>query len=352
MTAEREIYLGAFDVAVPAFRASQRQAREFLEQNYSGRLGRRALKLMKKIFEHPSVANRHFALKDPASLVCEDPDARIARFTEEAVRLGAEALGGALARAGISPSQLTHIVVNTCTGYICPGISTYLIEKMGLSRTIWAFDLAGAGCGGAIPNLQAARALCPPGGVTASVSVEICSCTFQMGEDISLMLSNALFADGAAAAVLWDRPQGFRIGAGAAFYAPEQRESIRFVHKGGQLHNQLSEDLPALVKEAARRAVDEALSLAGLGRGDIRHWALHTGGEKIINSVRDAIGLSEEQVAAARQVLVDFGNMSSPTVWFVLRRIMDSARVERGDWLMMVAFGAGLSAHALLLRKI
>ncbi|MDA8172254.1 MAG: hypothetical protein M0Z48_10575 [Nitrospiraceae bacterium] len=75
------------------------------------------------------------------------------------------------------------------------------------------------------------------------------------------------------------------------------------------------------------------------------------GGKRIVNAVRDALGLSERQVSAAREVLADFGNRSSPTLWFVLRRIMDSARVESGDWLMMVAFGAGLSAHALLLKK-
>ncbi|MDA8387906.1 MAG: hypothetical protein M0Z58_04475 [Nitrospiraceae bacterium] len=350
--AREKIYVGSFEVSVPPFQASQREAWEFLEGNYRERLGRRSLRLMKKIFEHPSVARRHFALEDPASLMDDDPDARMARFTREAAGLAAEALHGALARAGIPASRLTHLVVNTCTGYICPGISTYLIEKMGLSRRIRAFDLVGSGCGGAIPNLEVARGLLSRrNGVVASVSVEICSCTFQMGEDLSLMLSNALFADGAAAAILWDRPQGFELGAGAAFYAPEHRESIRYVHKGGQLHNQLSPDLPELVKEAAREAVGEALRLAGLEKGDVRHWALHTGGEKIINAVRDALGLSEGQVLAARRVLADFGNMSSPTVWFVLKRITESEAVESGDWCMMVAFGAGLSAHALLLRK-
>jgi len=83
---------------------------------------------------------------------------------------------------------------------------------------------------------------------------------------------------------------------------------------------------------------------------DIRHWALHSGGEKIINAVRDEVGLSEEQVRATRTVLAEHGNMSSPTVWFVLREI-EKQGIAPGEWCIMVAFGAGLSAHAFLLRR-
>jgi predicted naringenin-chalcone synthase len=82
----------------------------------------------------------------------------------------------------------------------------------------------------------------------------------------------------------------------------------------------------------------------------VRHWALHTGGEKIINAVRDEAGLTEEQVAASRKVLEEYGNMSSPTVWFVLKEI-EKRGVAAGDWVMMLSFGAGLSAHGFLLRK-
>jgi predicted naringenin-chalcone synthase len=84
---------------------------------------------------------------------------------------------------------------------------------------------------------------------------------------------------------------------------------------------------------------------------DIPHWALHTGGDKIIDSIKDEIGLSEEQVAAARSVLSDYGNMSSPTVFFVLNKLIETG-MKKGDLCMMVAFGAGLSAHACLLRNV
>jgi predicted naringenin-chalcone synthase len=183
-----------------------------------------------------------------------------------------------------------------------------------------------------------------------SVSVEICTATFQMEDDLSLLLSNTLFGDGAAAAVLWTRPEGYELIASASRYVPEQRETIRFVHKNGRLHNQLSLKLPGLVAKAAAQAVSDVLGPLSLGPGDIRHWAIHTGGEKIINAVRDGIGLSEEQVRATRVVLSDHGNMSSPTVWFVLQEL-EKRGIASGEWCIMLAFGAGLSAHAFLLRK-
>jgi predicted naringenin-chalcone synthase len=131
---------------------------------------------------------------------------------------------------------------------------------------------------------------------------------------------------------------------------PEQRESIRYVHKRGQLHNQLSLKLPGMVRKAAAQVVSDVLEPRSLKPGDVRHWALHNGGEKIIDAVREEIGLSEEQVGPARAVLSEHGNMSSPTVWFVLEEL-EKRGIASGEWCMMVAFGAGLSAHAFLLKK-
>ena len=348
---QSKAYIISLATAVPRYCADQAYAEEFIKMHYGGRLNSRSLGLIRTCFSHPSIRKRHFAVDDPLELVDEDPDRRIERFTKKSIELSAEAVSGALAQAGVGAADVSGIVVNTCTGYICPGISTYLIERLGLSRSIRAFDLVGSGCGGAIPNLQAAEALVRTGGgVVVSLSVEICSATLQMDNDLSLILSNALFGDGAAAAVLGERPGGWELVASAARYAPEQRETIRYVHRKGQLHNQLSLKLPDLVRKAAAEAVADLLERRSLGVADVRHWALHTGGEKIINAVRDEIGIPEEKLAATRHVLAEYGNMSSPTVWFVLDEI-GKGRVAPGDWCIMIAYGAGLSAQAFLLRR-
>jgi predicted naringenin-chalcone synthase len=345
-------HIAAVAVATPPLSLQQAEAGRYLAERYSETLNSRSLSLMQSLFSNNAILKRSFAIKEPDDLFTEDPDGRIRRFTRWAVDLSAEAIEKALVLAGAVRSDVSGLVVNTCTGYICPGISTYLIERLGLDRTIRAYDLVGSGCGGALPNLEVAESLLvrAPDKVVVSASVEICTATFQMGNDLSLLVSNALFGDGAAAAVLWRRTQGLQLIASSSWYVPEDRDAIRYVHKEGQLYNQLSTRLPHLVKKAVAQVLRDLLGPRNLRVADIKHWAFHTGGEKIINCIRDEIGLSEEQLLPTRSILSAYGNMSSPTVWFVLNDILDKG-MDHGDFCVMVAFGAGLSAHAVLLKK-
>lgn len=344
--------IAALEFALPPLKVPQPEAATFLLQHYRTVLKPSSVRVMKRVFTHPSIQNRSFALDSKEMILETDPDHRVERFTRWGVELGAEALGKALQSIGCNGDDLSAIVVNTCTGYICPGLSTYLIEKLNLSRNIRLYDMVGSGCGGAIPNVQLGEGILSgdPDGLVACISVEICSCTFQMADDLSLIVSNALFGDGAAAALLWNKPQGMRLIASASQHAPEYREDIRFVHKQGQLHNQLSPRLPGLAAATAVKALEKLLHPLKLSKRDIRHWALHPGGENVINAVRDEFGLSEELLEPTRRVLADFGNMSSPTVWYVLRELKNRG-IEPGDYIVMLAFGAGLSAHAMLLQK-
>ncbi len=353
VTNGEKTYIASLGLATPPFRVDQRLAGEILADHSANMLSDRGLSVMRKLFEHPSIKSRSFAVDDTETIFNEDPDSRIGRFTSWSIDLASEAVMKALNGAGINADEVAGLIVNTCTGYICPGISTYLIEKLGLLKNTRVYDLLGSGCGGAITNLQLADALVKQaeGGAIVSVSVEICSATFQMADDLSLIVSNTLFGDGAAAAVLRQQQDGLEIVDTASYYVPEDREHIRYVHKNGQLHNQLSVGLHNRVKKAAAQVVNNLLSRHSLRIVDIQHWALHKGGDKIINSLRDEIGLSEEQLVATRSILSDYGNMSSPTVFFVLNKLIETG-IKEGELCMMVAFGAGLSAHACLLRKI
>jgi predicted naringenin-chalcone synthase len=152
--------------------------------------------------------------------------------------------------------------------------------------------------------------------------------------------------------VIWRRPQGLELIASSSYYAPEDRDAIRYVHRNGRLYNQLSTKLPHLVKKAVAQVVKDLLLPRSLKVGNIKHWALHTGGEKIIiNTIKAEIGLSEEQLRATRTILAEHGNMSSLTVWFVLNDILQRG-IQMGDFCIMVTFGAGLSAHAFLLQMV
>jgi predicted naringenin-chalcone synthase len=341
-------YLG---LATPPYAVKQSEAEAFLRNHYSKVLEPRSLSKMIKIFAHPSVLNRYLAVKDLECLVNEDPDTRIARFTHWAVELSSQAINKALEQAGITTDDITGLVVNTCTGYICPGISTYLLEKLGFSNKIRMHDLVGSGCGGSIPNLQVCRDMIQGNRdeVVVSVSVEICSATFQMADDLSLIISNALFADGASAAVLWSRPGALKLIASASRCDTKYREDIRYVYRNGQLHNQLSLQLSEFASKTVARVVNDLLTPRGLKLEDIKHLAFHPGGEKVINAVRDELRIPEIKLQATRDVLAGYGNMSSPTVLFVLREILSNG-IAPGDWCLIVAFGAGLSAHGFLLK--
>ncbi|MBI5307415.1 MAG: type III polyketide synthase [Planctomycetes bacterium] len=348
---KEKVYIASTSVALPPYSVNQSQAEAFLVKYYSNKLSKRSLAILHKVFAHPGVSRRHLAIENIECLISEDPDSRIARFTQWAVDLSARAIVNALSQAGLTVNEVSGLVVNTCTGYICPGISTYLIERLGFSERIRAHDLVGSGCGGAIPNLQMSKDIVngQGDGVVVSVSVEICSATFQMADDMSLIISNAIFADGAAASVLRHRPEGLELVASANQYNPKNRDDIRYVYKNGQLHNQLSTSLPEIASKTVAMVVTDLLKSNGLQIEDIRHWAFHPGGEKVINAVRDELGLREEQMQVTRNILARYGNMSSPTVFFVIHEILKKG-VAPGDWCVMAAFGAGLCAHAFLLR--
>jgi len=348
----KRAYIGAVATAAPGCRIGQKNAGEFLKEHYSDALSDRSLSIMEKVFGHPSIEKRSFAFQSPSILLSEDADGRIARFTDSAIDLSITAIRSVLDKAGLDRNEISSLIVNTCTGYLCPGVSTYLIEELSLRRDIKAFDLVGGGCGGAVPNLEmAANLVKENGGAVLSVAVEICSATFQMEDDLSLIVSNALFGDGAAASVLWDREGGLEILHSERRYAPEYREAIRYIYKKGELHNKLSVALPRIVREEAGRLVKEIFEKTSLKKEDIKYWAIHPGGEKIIEALKDELGLPEEGVAPSRKILRDYGNMSSPTVLFVLEEIINGG-MEKDDLCLMLSFGAGLSAHGMLLKKI
>ncbi|OGS17858.1 MAG: polyketide synthase [Elusimicrobia bacterium RIFOXYA2_FULL_40_6] len=344
-------HIAGVSAVVPPFSLSQQEAENFVKRNYEGKLNRRSLSILSRTLKHPSIKKRHFSFENPEVLIDEDPDKRIKRFTESSIELSAKAIENVLAKTGLKPGDITGLVVNTCTGYICPGLSTYLIEKLGLNRSVRSYDLVGSGCGGAVPNLQICEALLKESSdnIVLSVSVEICSSTFQMTDDPSQLISDCLFGDGASACVLWNRPEGLALVLSESRFLPEYREDIRFVHKNGQLHNQLSARLPDLAGKAVSGLIKDILAKAGLEPADIKHWALHPGGENIINALIKETGLTEENVSCTRAILSKYGNMSSPTAIFVLNEILDKG-VKREDFFLLASFGAGFSGHAYVLR--
>lgn len=352
---KENVYIGTITTAVPKLKVSQSFIKTFLLKHFNHLLSSRNKCLLHKIFDHPSIQTKYLAfdnLSEMQQIHLENQEQKIARFTKWAMLLSKRAIRKALHQSQVQTKDVIGIVINTCTGYICPGLSTYLIEALKLNPHIQAYDLVGSGCSGAIPALQMGENVLKnkSGGVVLVVSVEICSVTFQMADDPSAIVSNALFSDGAACALLWKKPKGLKLVGSKNYFLPKYREHIRYIYKNGTLYNQLSRELPQIVKNKILCFVTAFLKEQSLKLEDIDSWAIHNGGDKILNVIQNTLQLSDKQIAPARLILRKFGNISSATVWFELEQIIKQP-VRSKKFCLFLSFGAGFSMHGYLFTQ-
>jgi predicted naringenin-chalcone synthase len=355
---ETPVALTALGTALPPFRLSQQESLEYILKNFRVRESTKAL--YKRVFRNESVRTRHFAFDHPDEVLETDHDRVHARFEKWGVRLSTESLRNALARAGVSPRDVDFLAVTTCTGYLCPGLGAYVVESAGLRPDTQTVDLVGMGCGAAVPALKLAADFVRsrPDGVAAVVCTEICSAAMYSDDAVDLVVSNAIFGDGSAAAILRrqepeDRGDGRRapvLAGFASLLVPEWRDNLRFRTEKGRLRNVLGKEVPQQAAESVRRLLPALLSPLGLRASDVSRWILHAGGEKILNALETVLGLGPEALTASRTVLRDHGNMSSPTVLFVLDEMLKEKSCQPGEWGVLSSFGAGFSAHGALLR--
>jgi alkylresorcinol/alkylpyrone synthase len=246
------------------------------------------------------------------------------------------------------------LLVSTCTGYLCPGLTSYVGERLGLPHDVLGLDLVGQGCGAALPNLRTAEALLAGGRArhVLSICVEVCSAALYFDNDPGTLISACLFGDGAGAAVLSRSATGsrrLRWLEGRTLQAPADRELLRFESRGGMLRNILSPQVPIRAAEHVESLFGETMAAAGVERSSIRRWVLHPGGRDVILAIRKKLGLSASDTRFSAEVLGEFGNLSSPSVFFVLQRALQAADAPAGLWWIS-SFGAGFSCHGGLLE--
>jgi predicted naringenin-chalcone synthase len=318
-------------------------------------LSDKAKSLLQRVFvDNQSIGYRHFGMDKLTDVLQDSQDELIARYRRFGVQVAVEAANKALNEASLTPDDIDGLVVNTCTGYLCPGLTSYVAEALSLRADVRPFDLQGMGCGGAVPNLETAHNFlqAQPNSNVLIIAVEICSATVYFDEAPDILISNALFGDGAAAAVLTNRPGsgGIRLKRFAAGLYPQDRQYLHYRTENSKLRNVLSMRVPVVGARRGKEVIDRLLSGNGTGYRDIRHWIVHPGGEKVLDAFEQALSLPEEALAPSRKVLYDYGNMSSATVLFVLEEVLRNQAPSPGDVAVIVSFGAGFSAYAGLLE--
>lgn len=313
--------------------------------------------LYRRILLDGRIKGRYMGMDAKIDALETDPDRLLARFLKFGRHTAVAAARRALTEAGVDTAEIAGLVVNTCTGYLCPGLSSYIAEDLGLKTSIRFQDLMGMGCGGAIPNLEAATSMLirSGDGPVLSLAVEICSATIFPSHEPDLIVSNSIFGDGAAAAVLDlvrdEHPGGLaRVVDFATGLFPQYREELCYRTDGGRLRNHLTRRVPVIGAQTALDVASRLLGRHGLSRDDIDWWAVHPGGTVVLDQVTRKLDLDDEALRFSYHVFENYGNMSSPSVLFVLREILDQGRPQPGQKGMLVAFGAGFSAFAALIE--
>jgi len=309
------------------------------------------------IFLNSDIDYRHLYI-DPENFNRDETSDQLnARFLRGAMEIGCLATCRCLNAAGLSPRDVDLFLVCTCTGYVCPDVGSRLIAHLQFRKDVQRAPLIGLGCAGAVPTLQRAwdYARAHPGRRALMLAVEICSASYYIDNSLETVVGNAICADGAAALILSARDGEFDARLPAvvdvqSYLDTDQQDKVGFGQREGKLRIILHASIRDLASGMIERAVDPLLERNGLGREDIRFWVAHPGGRKVIDNVQKQLGLTDPQLRFSRDILRNFGNMSSPTVLFVLNEVVRDGEPRAGDWGVMVALGPGMAAEAALLR--
>jgi alkylresorcinol/alkylpyrone synthase len=342
------MFLHALTTATPPHSFTQAECLGLVRNSPSLQrdLDRRSRLMLSSILRGDSgIAQRQFATRDVGRLFALEADELNEEFRHSAPALAAEALRPALQSAGVQPHEVDALVVCTCTGYLCPGVSSYVAESLGLRRDAWLQDLVGLGCGAAIPALRAVDGIlaAQPAATVACLAVEVCSAAFYLDNDPGVIISACLFGDGAAASIWRSEPgpASVRCHSFDTHHDPANRDRIRFEQRGGKLRNLLHPSVPGLAAGAVRDLYHRATSDDAR---PISRILSHAGGKDVLAALEAELPGSDFSIS--REILRRHGNMSSPSVLFALAEALRTDRPSPSEDWWLTSFGAGFSAHA------
>ncbi|KRE29414.1 type III polyketide synthase [Agromyces sp. Soil535] len=374
------VALRAISTAVPSTVLVQEEVRDvFAEQPGLNRLAQR---IVATSFNVSGIETRYTVLEelsrdahpeepvffdiDRRELLLPGTKARNEIYAEHATRLYVDAGRAAIeACPGVEASDITHVVTVSCTGFYAPGPDFMVARELGLDAGVERYHLGFMGCYASIPALRLARQLCEAdaAAVVLVISVELCTLHLRSSNDPDTIVASSLFADGAAACIVTARSpepgeRAFDLDRFATRITPTGEGDMAWKIGDHGFEMVLSNAIPAIIDEHITGAIeplvdhDPALAEAlatDAASGAIEHWAIHPGGRSILDKVESRLRLTEAQLVPARETLRDYGNMSSATVLFVLRNIIESDAAADGDRVVAMAFGPGLTVESALM---
>ncbi len=340
--------LQALRHAVPPQSLTQSETLDLVrESGVTRRLSSRSMRILESVLLGPTgIDKRHCAASDPAEVFTLDAGGLNQYYEKHAPALAASALNGAMADAGVATEELDALFLCSCTGYLCPGPTSYVAEQLGLRTDCVLHDVIGLGCGAAIPTLRAACAhlAANPDDNVAVVAVEICSAAFYLDDDPGVLISFCLFGDAASASIWSNDPSGINgrplhLDQFRSLHYPEHRQKIRFENRHGFLRNLLDRSVPAIASVAVHEL------MAGTHAESV--LISHPGGRDVMDAIQ--VECAGQSLDASRETMRRYGNCSSPSVLIALE--LDLASNPSTDHRMLTAFGAGFSCHGARLSS-
>jgi alkylresorcinol/alkylpyrone synthase len=277
-------------------------------------------------------------------------------YIQQCLELGERVAGAAIAQAGLTPADIDSIISVSCTGYMIPAVDAFLLNRMGFSPNARRTPITELGCvAGAVGLARAWEELqVYPDSNILLLSVELPTLTFQANDGrAAQIISSMIFTDGAAAVVLSNQQPRLpspRLLGRRMYTVPGSLDDMGYNLDGDGLHIVLSSGVPALIQRTLPAEVGALLAAHRLRPADLKWFAMHPAGPKILTLVEREMGLGSEQLAASWKVLRHYGNMSSAAVLFVLAEMLESPPAQPGDHGIIVAFGPGISGEIVLAR--
>ncbi len=282
-------------------------------------------------------------------------DERMKIYNREALPLSVEAINDCLKEI-ITPKQVTHLITVSCTGMSAPGLDLQVAEAMDMQPQVFRTSVNFMGCYGAVHALKLAKLICDstPNSNVVIVATEFCSIHFQKEYTPDSASSTILFADGSAAVLVSNCISMQKKIELTDFYSKvayrgKKDMAWELSHKGFIIT--LSSYIPDLIEQDIAALVDEAAKHSGLSQKDITHWCIHPGGKKILSAIKKQLQLTDEDMRFSKNILSKYGNMSSPTVLFVLKEILESLDDDKPANIFGTAFGPGLTMETFLCTR-
>ena len=336
--------------AVPREIIAQADAKARAREAFGGR--KALFDRLASVFDNAGIAQRHIVA--PADWYVGDHGWRERNdlYLEAAEALFIEAAGRAIEGAGLAAAEIDGVVAVSTTGIATPSLDARTFDRLGLRQDIRRVPVFGLGCAGGVNGLAIAARLAAaePGSNWLFVTVETCSISIRLdSSDPAAIVATALFGDGAAAAVVSSgRPGIAAITGSAERIWPDTLRIMGWDVEDPGLAVVFDRAIPPFIEAELEATVNQILQSLGVERGDIGRFCCHPGGVKVIDAIETALGMEPGELDIERDVLRSFGNMSAPTVLFVLERL-----IARGlpDRVMMTAFGPGFTCAGLILER-